>query len=48
MEAGPWVVTLHLADNGIDGKGVEGEQLLELTGTLTRWGTVRASDPFTL
>ncbi|KAM7337144.1 hypothetical protein ACRRTK_003263 [Alexandromys fortis] len=36
MEAGPWVVTLHLADNSIDGTGVEGEQLLELTGTLTR------------
>ncbi|XP_057624383.1 uncharacterized protein LOC130873562 [Chionomys nivalis] len=36
MEAGPWVVTLHLADNSIDGTGVEGEQLLELTRTLTR------------
>ncbi|CAO2633936.1 hypothetical protein LEMLEM_LOCUS22456 [Lemmus lemmus] len=36
MEAGPWVVTLHLADNSIDRTGVEGEQLLELTRTLTR------------
>ncbi|XP_036049399.1 uncharacterized protein LOC118587493 isoform X2 [Onychomys torridus] len=35
MEAGPWVVTLHLADNSIDGTGKEGEQLLELTRTLT-------------
>ncbi|OBS57986.1 hypothetical protein A6R68_10887, partial [Neotoma lepida] len=35
MEAGPWVVTLHLADNSIDGTGKQGEQLLELTGTLT-------------
>nr|XP_048308550.1 uncharacterized protein LOC125412055 [Myodes glareolus] len=36
MEAGPWVVALHLADNSIDRTGVEGEQLLELTQTLTR------------
>lgn len=48
MEAGPWVVALHLADNSIDRTGVEGEQLLELTRTLTRWGTVRASNSFTL
>lgn len=36
MEAGPWVVRLHLADNSIDRTGLEGEQLLELTRTLTR------------
>ncbi|XP_035310950.1 uncharacterized protein LOC113835181 isoform X1 [Cricetulus griseus] len=35
MEAGPWVVTLHLADNSIDRMGKEGEQLPELTRTLT-------------
>ncbi|XP_021089028.1 uncharacterized protein LOC106022000 isoform X2 [Mesocricetus auratus] len=35
MEAGPWVVTLHLADNSIDRTGKEGEQLLDLTRTLT-------------
>ncbi|CAH6777866.1 Gm28729 [Phodopus roborovskii] len=35
MEAGPWVVSLHLADNSIDGTGKEGEQLLELTRILT-------------
>ncbi|XP_076774225.1 uncharacterized protein LOC117693649 isoform X2 [Arvicanthis niloticus] len=34
-EAGPWIVALRLADNSIDGTGKEGEQLLELTGTLT-------------
>ncbi|XP_038938496.1 uncharacterized protein Lrrc78 isoform X2 [Rattus norvegicus] len=34
-EAGPWIVMLHLADNSIDGTGREGEQLLELTRTLT-------------
>ncbi|XP_004834418.1 uncharacterized protein LOC101726050 isoform X2 [Heterocephalus glaber] len=33
-EAGPWLVKLHLADNGIDGKG-EGESLLEFTQMLT-------------
>ncbi|KAL1782656.1 hypothetical protein HispidOSU_029510 [Sigmodon hispidus] len=35
MEAGPWVSTLHLADNSIDGTGKEAEQLPELTRTLT-------------
>ncbi|XP_070947135.1 uncharacterized protein [Macaca nemestrina] len=36
MEAGPWLVKLHLADNGIDGKGKEGENgLLEFLQTLT-------------
>ncbi|XP_070433841.1 uncharacterized protein [Equus przewalskii] len=35
-EAGPWLVKLHLADNGIDGKGNEGEKgLLEFTQILT-------------
>ncbi|EHB02324.1 RING-box protein 2 [Heterocephalus glaber] len=34
-EAGPWLVKLHLADNGIDGKGEEGESLLEFTQMLT-------------
>lgn len=34
-EAGPWIVMLHLADNSIDGTGRGGEQLLELTRTLT-------------
>ncbi|KAM6161007.1 uncharacterized protein O8D03_013470 [Erethizon dorsatum] len=33
-EAGPWIVKLHLADNGIDGKGEEGS-LLEFTRILT-------------
>ncbi|XP_069861644.1 uncharacterized protein [Dipodomys merriami] len=32
-EAGPWLVKLHLADNGIDGK--EGEHLVEFTRILT-------------
>nr|XP_021525253.1 uncharacterized protein LOC110568017 [Aotus nancymaae] len=37
MEAGPWLVKLHLADNGIGGKGKEGENgLLEFIQTLTR------------
>nr|XP_042137388.1 uncharacterized protein LOC107401031 isoform X2 [Peromyscus maniculatus bairdii] len=35
MEAGPWVATLHLADNSIDGTGTDGEQLPELARTLT-------------
>lgn len=36
MEAGPWLVKLHLADNGIDGKGKEGENgLSEFIQTLT-------------
>ncbi|XP_055485779.1 uncharacterized protein LOC129693137 isoform X1 [Psammomys obesus] len=35
MEAGPWVVALHLADNCIDGTGKDGERLLELTRALT-------------
>ncbi|XP_050996631.1 uncharacterized protein LOC127184343 [Acomys russatus] len=35
MESGPWVVTLHLADNSIDGMGAEGERLLEFTRALT-------------
>ncbi|XP_054564126.1 uncharacterized protein LOC103299613 [Eptesicus fuscus] len=36
MEAGPWLVKLYLADNGIDGKGKDGENsLLEFTQTLT-------------
>uniref|UniRef100_A0A8C6W5B8 Predicted gene 28729 n=1 Tax=Nannospalax galili TaxID=1026970 RepID=A0A8C6W5B8_NANGA len=35
MEAGPWVVKLYLADNGIDGKGEEGKQLLEFTRLVT-------------
>ncbi|XP_039693272.1 uncharacterized protein LOC120582156 isoform X2 [Pteropus medius] len=35
-EAGPWLVKLYLADNGIDGKGKEGENgLLEFTHILT-------------
>nr|XP_017202158.2 uncharacterized protein LOC100358019 [Oryctolagus cuniculus] len=35
-EAGPWLVKLHLADNGIDGKGKEGaNDLLEFTHSLT-------------
>ncbi|XP_029795997.1 uncharacterized protein LOC115292183 isoform X2 [Suricata suricatta] len=35
-EAGPWLVKLYLADNGIDGKGKEGENgLLEFTQILT-------------
>ncbi|XP_048650047.1 uncharacterized protein LOC125613545 isoform X2 [Marmota marmota marmota] len=34
MEAGPWLVKLYLADNGIDGKG-GGADLLEFTRTLT-------------
>ncbi|XP_010606502.1 uncharacterized protein LOC104851043 isoform X1 [Fukomys damarensis] len=34
-EAGPWLVKLQLADNGIDGKGEEGENLLEFTRMLT-------------
>ncbi|XP_053759738.1 uncharacterized protein LOC109260202 isoform X3 [Panthera pardus] len=34
--AGPWLVKLYLADNGIDGKGKEGENgLLEFTQILT-------------
>ncbi|KAM5154430.1 uncharacterized protein ACOB7L_023327 [Callospermophilus lateralis] len=33
-EAGPWLVELYLADNGIDGKG-GGADLLEFTRTLT-------------
>ncbi|XP_049723596.1 uncharacterized protein LOC126066513 isoform X1 [Elephas maximus indicus] len=34
-EAGPWLVNLYLADNGIDGKGKEGENdLLEFTQIL--------------
>ncbi|XP_041589643.1 uncharacterized protein LOC121478607 isoform X1 [Vulpes lagopus] len=34
-EAGPWLVKLYLADNGIDGKGKEGENgLLEFTQIL--------------
>ncbi|KAM4862423.1 uncharacterized protein ACH125_001879 [Urocitellus parryii] len=33
-EAGPWLVKLYLADNGIDGKG-GGADLLEFTRTLT-------------
>ncbi|XP_072814524.1 ribonuclease inhibitor isoform X1 [Vicugna pacos] len=36
-EAGSWLVKLYLADNGIDGKGKEGENsLLEFTQILTR------------
>ncbi|XP_063105164.1 uncharacterized protein LOC134476106 [Cavia porcellus] len=35
IEAGPWLVKLHLADNGIDGHGEEGS-LLEFTQMLTR------------
>ncbi|XP_032343175.1 uncharacterized protein LOC106730365 isoform X1 [Camelus ferus] len=36
-EAGPWLVKLYLADNGIDGKGKEEENsLLEFTQILTR------------
>ncbi|XP_070231305.1 uncharacterized protein [Bos mutus] len=36
IETGPWLVKLYLADNGIDGKGKEGENdLLELTQILT-------------
>nr|XP_055239085.1 uncharacterized protein LOC101139279 isoform X3 [Gorilla gorilla gorilla] len=36
IETGPWLVKLHLADNGIDGKGREGENgLLEFIQTLT-------------
>ncbi|XP_036075432.1 uncharacterized protein LOC107509412 isoform X2 [Rousettus aegyptiacus] len=35
-EAGPWLVKLYLADNGIDGKGKEGENgLLEFIHILT-------------
>ncbi|XP_013837553.1 uncharacterized protein LOC100515582 isoform X2 [Sus scrofa] len=35
-EVGPWLVKLYLADNGIDGKGKEGENnLLEFTQILT-------------
>ncbi|XP_032265089.1 uncharacterized protein LOC116635280 [Phoca vitulina] len=35
-DAGPWLVKLYLADNGIDGKGKEGENgLLEFTQILT-------------
>ncbi|KAM9190116.1 LOW QUALITY PROTEIN: uncharacterized protein PS065_020170 [Dugong dugon] len=35
-EAGPWLVKLHLADNGIDGRGKEGENdLLEFAQVLT-------------
>ncbi|XP_074169039.1 uncharacterized protein LOC109455192 isoform X2 [Rhinolophus sinicus] len=35
-EAGPWLVKLYLADNGIDGKGKEGENgLLEFIQILT-------------
>ncbi|XP_014398187.1 PREDICTED: uncharacterized protein LOC102250640 isoform X2 [Myotis brandtii] len=35
-EAGPWLVKLYLADNGIDGKGKDGENsLLEFTQILT-------------
>lgn len=48
MEAGPWVATLHLADNSIDGTGTDGEQLPELARTLTWWGTVRALDSLLL
>lgn len=48
MEAGPWVATLHLADNSIDGTGKDGEQLPELEQTLTWWGTVRALDSLPL
>lgn len=37
-EAGPWLVKLYLADNGIDGKGKEGENgLLEFIHILTWW-----------
>ncbi|XP_029398613.1 NACHT, LRR and PYD domains-containing protein 5-like [Mus pahari] len=35
VEAGPWIVTLRLADNSIDGTGREGDYLLELTRTVT-------------
>ncbi|XP_069328111.1 uncharacterized protein [Eulemur rufifrons] len=35
-EAGPWLVKLHLADNGIDGKGRGENDLLEFTQILTR------------
>lgn len=36
LEVGPWLVKLYLADNGIDGKGKEGENnLLEFTQILT-------------
>ncbi|XP_045395315.1 uncharacterized protein LOC123630070 [Lemur catta] len=34
-EAGPWLVKLHLADNGIDGKGRGENDLLEFTQILT-------------
>ncbi|NP_001357811.1 uncharacterized protein LOC102635744 [Mus musculus] len=34
-QAGPWIVTLCLADNSIDGTGREGEPLLEFTRTVT-------------
>lgn len=35
-EAGPWLVKLYLADNGIDRRGKEGENgLLEFTQILT-------------
>ncbi|XP_052045282.1 uncharacterized protein LOC127689649 [Apodemus sylvaticus] len=34
-KAGPWIVTLSLADNGIDGTGKDGERLPELTRTVT-------------
>uniref|UniRef100_A0A8C0XFM5 Uncharacterized protein n=1 Tax=Castor canadensis TaxID=51338 RepID=A0A8C0XFM5_CASCN len=35
-EAGPWLEKLYLADNGIDGRGEEGEHLLEFAQILTR------------
>nr|XP_020141608.1 uncharacterized protein LOC105870043 isoform X3 [Microcebus murinus] len=35
-EAGPWLEKLHLADNGIDGKGRGENDLLEFTQILTR------------
>ncbi|XP_036611595.1 uncharacterized protein LOC118847096 [Trichosurus vulpecula] len=35
-ETGPWLIKLHLADNGIDGRGKEGERgVLEFTQLLT-------------
>lgn len=35
-EVGPWLVKLHVADNGIDGKGKEGEDgLLQFIHILT-------------
>ncbi|XP_068960510.1 uncharacterized protein [Petaurus breviceps papuanus] len=35
-ESGPWLIKLHLADNGIDGRGEEGERgVLEFTQLLT-------------